>query len=739
MSRFLRISTIARKELVDTLRDRRTLIAMVLVPLAVYPALILGSLQAFQTQVGFLVVQQYDVAVVSDEVRDWLRQVIDTDEARRQSLAETNELPAQPEAIGPPAPNVSQREQSVRKDVYTQPPKYNIVVVPDVQAAVDRGEVHAGVIVEGELPHAGSDVSARVRVLYDDTDIRSSIAASGLAGILERFNAYILSERLMRRGLTPEFIRPLDVHEVNVASAERMAGAVLGQIVPLILIVMTITGAIYPAIDLTAGERERGTLETLMAAPVPPLDLIIGKFVVVTLIGLLSAVLNLASIGGTMALGGAGSLLTAAGGFSFPFSALPWIFPFLVPLAVMFSALLLAVCSFARSFKEAQNYIVPVMLAALIPGVVGVLPGTRLEGPIVIMPVANIVVLTRELFVGRFDFVAISWVLATTSLYAATAVAIAARLFGQEAVLFSDAVSLRTILNRRFFKPAPAPSAAQALLVLVLVYSLNFFLQQALLKSRWSHGPGYLAGIDTILVLLLFAGPYFAARYLKIRPESAFSLRFAPARAWLGAVLLGSSTWLLMIAWTQLQSRWFPFNPILLKQLERSMGWLDQTPLPLVIFALALVPAFCEELFFRGYVLSGLRSGLRTAGALVVMAIAFGLYHYDPHRFVGTAALGLLLGLIVVASGSVYPAMLAHFMHNAISLAIARDDGLRPLLTHLGFDPLAENATIPLWWLCLAALLTLAGLLLCFAPQIRRLLFGTPDWPARDAPPDASH
>ena len=102
----------------------------------------------------------------------------------------------------------------------------------------------------------------------------------------------------------------------------------------------------------------------------PTVDLIAGKFVVVTLIGLMSAVLNLISVGGTIYLAGVGSMLSPGTEFVIPLSALPWILLLLIPMAVMFSATLLAVCSFARSFKEAQNYIVPVMLAAMIPGVV---------------------------------------------------------------------------------------------------------------------------------------------------------------------------------------------------------------------------------------------------------------------------------------------------------------------------------------------------------------------------------
>ena len=359
----------------DTLRDRRTLIAMVLVPMVLYPALMLGSLQAFEVQVSYLVAEDYDVAVASGDVQRWLRRLIDSDPARQPEapVAPAEELIKRAES-GAPAEGETAKPslkrsgtQAAKSDVEAKPPGYRIWVVDDVAEAVTNGTVHVGVLLEGDPLLFGMDGSTKVTLAFDESDIRSEIAAAGIQGVLDRANMQLLMQRLKDRGLDPAFMQPIALKEWNVASAERMAGAILGQIVPLILIVMTITGAIYPAIDLTAGERERGTLETLMVAPVPTVDLIAGKFIVVTLIGLMSAVLNLISVGGTIYMAGVGSMLSPGTEFVFPLSALPWILLLLIPMAVMFSATLLAVCSFARSFKEAQNYIVPVMLAAMIP------------------------------------------------------------------------------------------------------------------------------------------------------------------------------------------------------------------------------------------------------------------------------------------------------------------------------------------------------------------------------------
>ena len=715
MNRFSRINTIWRKELIDTLRDRRTLVAMILVPMVIYPALMLGSLQAFEVQVSGLVTEKYQIAVESEAAKTWLRQVLDEDSLlREQNQAAENgggesETPADENDADAPTLKRGGTHGAV-SGVYTKPPEYEIWVVTNPPQAVWNGAFHIAVLFEGDSTFASDFGSLPIVIAFDESDIRSEIASAGLHGILDRKNAQLLSMRLRAHDLAPEFVQPIEVGEWNVASSERMAGAVLGQIVPLILVLMTMIGAIYPAIDLTAGERERGTLETLMVAPVPTVDLIAGKFVVVTLIGMLSAVLNLLSVGGTIYLSGVGTMLAPGAQLAIPLSALPWVLILLLPLAIMFSAMLLAVCSFARSFKEAQNYIVPVMLAAMIPGVVGMLPGTRLEGPILIMPVANIVVLARELFMGRFDFVAILIVALSTCLYAGAAVAVAAKLFGQEAVLFADAGSVRTLFQRRRFKPRAVPSAAHALLVITIAYSLNFYIQQAIMGTGVSSGLPYLGAVALTIALVFAVGPWIATRYMRTDPTTTFRLGPPDARGLLAALCFGLSTWVLALYWNSIQQRFLPMDSSVARMLEQQFAWLMEVEPWRLVFFLAVVPALCEELFFRGYALSGLRGSLGKLGAVAVVAIAFGMTHYSAQRMVTTTILGLVLGLLVVQYGSIWPAMIAHFMHNAISVLAAHPQGLQPWLeSEFGVGA----AALPQNWVIGAAALSALGVTIC--------------------------
>ncbi len=724
MNRFWRINTIWRKELADTLRDRRTVVAMVLVPMVLYPALMLGSLQAFELQTTQLKQEEYTVGVDDQDTHDWLRHVIDTDLARR------------PGARGGPAEDLEQRvaEAEARQDgkrrgppgeavqddvgararvtVYDSPPDIRVKLVSDIPAAIQSEEIHLGLQLAGGIPGA-TDKPVQLAIIADETDFRGRIAQTAMSGIIDRLNRRLVEENLEKAGLPVTTIQPIELATINIASAERQSASVIGQIVPLILIIMTITGAIYPAIDLTAGERERGTLETLMVAPVPSVDLIAGKFVVVAMIGMLSALLNLLSIGGTIYLGGLGKMLAPGGGIAIPIHVLPWVLLLLVPLAIMFSALLLAVCSFARSFKEAQNYIMPVMVAAMIPAIVGILPGIRLTAPILVMPVTNIVILTRDLFLGDVNFWHIGWVFGSTSIYAAAAVSIAARLFGQEAVLFSDTASMKTIFIRKFFKPSDTPSAAQAFLLMALLFSLNYFLQIGLSKGTEINAT-FLSGTATILILLFAGLPLATALYMKVRIASGFHLEFPRFTGILAGVCFGLSTWVLGFWISELVQHWLPMPPEFAARAAALNAQLLQVNPYMILFCLAVVPAFCEEFFFRGFALSGLRSELGAAIAILVTAVGFAVSHGSVIRIPFTFAMGLVLALLVIRFRSIWPAMIAHLLHNGITTAVVHEELLRPTAESLGFLIAGESPLPPLAWRMTAIAIAGIGLLLTF-------------------------
>jgi ABC-2 type transport system permease protein/sodium transport system permease protein len=370
-----RIHTIYSKELIDILRDHRTLIAMVVVPIVLYPLLMLGSVQAVSFQAAGIEEEALVVAVINENQGQNLKKLVDADRAALRR--------------GPSVEHSKSISNDEPKPIEEDKLQISLAgSVEEVDRLIRERRVHIGVVFDRDELFDAPNVQNKVQWRYDKEDVRSAAAKIRLEEMIARVKQRTVDERKAAARLPETFDEPFAIETVDLSSPP----SILGQILPLILVLMTITGAIYPAIDLTAGERERGTLESLMASPVPVIDLIVGKFLVVTTVALMGAALNLASVTATVYFGGFGQLIASTGG-SMPMGTMFFILLALVPFAVLMSAIMIAVCSFARTFKEAQNYVTPVILAVLIPGGIAALPATRLEGVMLVMPVGNMVLL----------------------------------------------------------------------------------------------------------------------------------------------------------------------------------------------------------------------------------------------------------------------------------------------------------------------------------------------------------
>jgi ABC-2 type transport system permease protein/sodium transport system permease protein len=267
----------------------------------------------------------------------------------------------------------------------------------------------------------------------------------------------LLRRELRARGLPPD-TNPLRLLPAPIEPSDG-TGLPLATFVPFVLILMTMTGAVYPAIDLTAGERERGTLEILVAAPIPRMSLLLAKYVAVLTVAVLTALVNITAMVISLLVSGYAEVVFGPGGLS-PLTVLQ-VFGLVVLFAAFFSGVLLVVTSSARSFKEAQAYLIPLMLVSLAPGLVALAPDLNLSVPLALVPLLNIVLLSRDLLAGEADPVAgLVTVLATTT-YAILAIAVAARLFGAEAVLYSEPGFWRRLWGRRSPRGLPTSTPSE--------------------------------------------------------------------------------------------------------------------------------------------------------------------------------------------------------------------------------------------------------------------------------------
>ncbi len=304
---------------------------------------------------------------------------------------------------------------------------------------VRTGELAAVVeLPAGARQKLAAEDSARVVVHYLEASDRSTMALKSLTGIFEAIGEQITAERVAAHGLPEGFARPIRVDR------ERLPGPgilvkLMSQLLPYMILIFAFLGAMYPAIDLGAGEKERGTLETLLVAPVSRLALVLGKFGVVLVAALVSALLATVSLALSLQVGFLADL-TVLSGESFSFSAGEALSGLLMvlPVSCIFSALLLALSIFAKSFKEGQSYAGPLQMIIILPALVSVLPGVKLDWLTASIPVVNVSLALKEIFTGNLDqhWGHLGLIFLTTSVWAGLLIWFAAWWFRREQVLF---------------------------------------------------------------------------------------------------------------------------------------------------------------------------------------------------------------------------------------------------------------------------------------------------------------
>jgi len=286
--------------------------------------------------------------------------------------------------------------------------------------------------------------SSDVTLYHYEGELRSGFAVGEVRRVLQEYRERLVGGRLNARGIDSSFIKPFEIGTKNVAPPEKVGGNAIGGVIPYMFILFCFTGALYPAMDLTAGEKERGTLETVLCSPVGRLDLVLGKFLTVLTAALVTVVCSVASMG--FSIFGAGRLFVhqAAGAAAAAQTPLFAIDPrgvivmvlLSLPMAAFFSALLLALSLNARSIKEAQSTTSPLIVLIILPAMMGMLPGVELNWTLACVPILNLALASKELLSGVWHWGYIGLIFGSTCLYAAAALGFCVRQFNREAVLF---------------------------------------------------------------------------------------------------------------------------------------------------------------------------------------------------------------------------------------------------------------------------------------------------------------
>lgn len=398
------------KELLDVARDRRTLVLTVLLPVLLYPGMLLlmGAIITAGNQ--RLKNQELTVAVVGDATEALL--------ARKPAPAKTTWKKT----------TRAEGEQLLRDQKVAA-----VVQAPeDAATSLDSGR------------------QALVTVVYTKRFDRSIEGLDRVRPVLESINTDALKVRLEARQLEPGFVQPVKAEAVDLEFQKDLGPLIASRMLPIILLTMLILGALYPAVDLTAGEKERGTLETLLVSGARPVDVMAAKYLTVSTVAVVTALANLGAMAATFGFGlsfgppgGAGTATFRLGG-----GQMLTMLACLIPAALLLAGIALSVCSTARTFKEGQSLMSPVMIACIAPALLSQMPGVELNDYTALVPLLNVALLIKASVLGNVTPVQVILTMGSVTLFALLALKTAATAFNSEVFRFGGTEGWRALFGK---------------------------------------------------------------------------------------------------------------------------------------------------------------------------------------------------------------------------------------------------------------------------------------------------
>jgi len=391
-------TTIFRKEFTDTIRDRRTLFVMIIFPLLLVP-LLLTVVAKLQTSS----MQQAEERII-----------------RVGLVTNGNAL-------------------DFPKDLMQSGGLRTIEGIPadSAQAFINRDSLDAFIVVARNFDIEVRQMRAGTISLYYKSSEDYDMVKRRLTTVIERFERSLMSARFKKLNLDESIVHAVQLEQHDVASAKERFGKTIGGMIPYFFVLFCFLGAMYPAIDLAAGEKERGTMETLLTAPVSRFQILLGKFAVVVLAGILSAVVSL--LGVYVAVTQIDEIppeLMQLIMSILDVQTIVLVFSLLLPLTVFFAAILLSLSIFAKSYKEAQSLISPLSIVIILPVLVGVMPGVELDSVTAMIPVLNVSLATKEIIAGTIKPLLLAEVYVTLFALASLSLWGCSKWFGREETMF---------------------------------------------------------------------------------------------------------------------------------------------------------------------------------------------------------------------------------------------------------------------------------------------------------------
>ena len=652
-----RISAIAMiywREMRDQLRDRRTLFTIVVLPMLLYPLVGMLLLQIVQ----FTTQNSTSVCIVGKEHLSDCPTLVENG----QFDTELSDNPDQLQVV-----DLRWDELEKSCDIQSETARwvrsgvYDVIVLVPPSLAKTRADKN---------PQAPS-----IRLLYNVASDQSMVARERVTGILNAWRGGWVRDQLSQSGIDVTLLNPFELDSVDIAPERTRETALWSKLLPFVMLIWAMTGAFYPAIDLVAGEKERGTLETLLCSPALRSEIVWGKLGTVTTFSMLTAILNASSMLVTSSfvfkqMGVADGAIGAP-----PIAPMLWLLVALIPLSALFSALALAVAAMARSSKEGQYYLMPLMMVSLPLVLLPMMPGTTLSAGTSLIPVTGMFLMVRALVEGQYGvaFWYFPFVFAVTTGCLWIAVTWARRQFDDESVLFGDGDQwelgkwVRHLWRDRQTAATPPQALACGAIILVALFFCKLAVTE--MPTTWG-GMANLVMLPQIGVIL--AVPLLMGVVLTTSLRRSLRLNGPKWTTLPLAILLGISLhpcYVLLAGWV---STMYPISEQAAAAMKPFTDQISSAPWLNVLLLMAVIPAVCEELAFRGFIFGGLIRNRGRVRAVVITSVMFGISHGVLQQSICATLMGLLLGWIALRTGSVLPGILIHFTNNALSVSLER-------------------------------------------------------------------
>ena len=278
------------------------------------------------------------------------------------------------------------------------------ITADSVDSYIQNEYLDAAIYVNREYQESiDQNKQAPIIIKFKGTD-SFGITRDRIKSLLTAQENQIITKRMNQLNLKPDIVKAYQIEYKDVASTQEKLGKFVGGFLPYFFIIFGFMGAMYPALDLGAGEKERGTLETILSSPATRLDVVLGKFLVVMLAAITTAFI-------------------ALGGMYFGIQTFPDIEPWvlevvnvilstktvilmmslIIPISAFFSALLLGLSIYAKSFKEAQSIVGPLNIAIIFPALIGTLPGIELNAITSLIPILNVSLASKDIIAGTIN------------------------------------------------------------------------------------------------------------------------------------------------------------------------------------------------------------------------------------------------------------------------------------------------------------------------------------------------